>query len=352
MQTHWRVFYVEEPIFDTETAYLEQRQELSNLWVMVPHLKAGDDEALRLGEINRLLKEAFAALDCRNCILWYYTPMALDWATGENPRLIVFDCMDELAAFKNAPEALRQREAALMEQADLVFTGGISLYEARKDRHPDVHLFPSSIDKAHFGKARRAQSDFADQEHIARPRIGFFGVIDERLDIELLRELSAQRPAWQFILIGPVVKIDPAQLPQAPNIHYQGQKSYADLPGYIAHWDVAIMPFAMNESTRFISPTKTPEYLAAGKPVVSTPIHDVIREYGSAGLVEIAGNPESFAEAIERALAKRDDDQWLAAVDAVLAEKSWDLTVNRMMALMENKLEQAQITTKKEDEYV
>lgn len=352
MQRHWRVFYVEEPVFDTESPFLEQRQELENLWVFVPHINAAADERTRMDKINHLLQEAFADHACKNCVLWYYTPMALDWATCESPKLVVFDCMDELAAFKNAPEALRQREAALMEKADLVFTGGISLYEARKDRHAAVHLFPSSIDKAHFGKARSTQPEFADQQYIPHPRIGFFGVIDERLDIELLREMAAMKPEWQFILIGPVVKIDPAHLPQAPNIHYHGQKLYADLPGYIAHWDVAIMPFAMNESTRFISPTKTPEYLAAGKPVVSTPILDVIREYGAAGLVQIASSPEAFVAAIERALEMSNDKQWLAAVDAVLAEKSWDLTVDRMIHLIEKKLGQQQLTTKKEDEYV
>lgn len=347
-----RVLYVEEPQLDTEAAFLEKRQELGNLWVMVPHVSATQSEDQRLATINRLLKEAFEELACTECLLWYYTPMALDWATCAQPSLVVFDCMDELSAFKNAPTALKKKEAALLEKADLVFTGGISLYEAKRARHEAVYLFPSSIDKTHFGKARTPQPDFADQAHIPSPRIGFFGVIDERLDIALLHEIASQRPGWQFVLIGPVVKIDPATLPRAANIHYHGQKLYADLPGYIAHWDVAIMPFAINESTRFISPTKTPEYLAAGKPVVSTPILDVIREYGEPGVVLIADEPGSFINAIEKAMQLKEDAEWLAAADAILSEKSWDITVDSMLSLIHEKLQQKKITHKKEDEYV
>ncbi len=182
-----------------------------------------------------------------------------------------------------------------------------SLYEAKRKQHSNVYLFPSSIDALHFGKARSRTRvrEPLDQQKISHPRIGFFGVLDERLDRELLREAAALRPDWQFVMIGPVVKIRHEDLPQMPNIHYLGQKSYDELPAYIAGWDLAMIPFANNESTRFISPTKTPEYLAAGKPVISTSIRDVVRTYGSTGLIHIADQPQEFVTAMDAALAQQ-----------------------------------------------
>ena len=196
--------------------------------------------------------------------------------------------MDELSQVQvRAGQAARARAGA-DRPADIVFTGGSSLYEAKKDRHANVHCFPSSVDRAHFLKARARQFDPADQEDLPRPRLGFYGVIDERFDIELLDKVAAMRPDWSFVMVGPVVKISEDDLPKRPNIHYLGGKTYAQLPAYLSGWDVALMPFAMNESTQFISPTKTPEYLAGGKPVVSTPIKDVVRHYGQLEGVKIA----------------------------------------------------------------
>jgi len=212
-----------------------------------------------------------------------------------------------------------------------VFTGGHSLFEAKRPLHPNVHAFPSSVDAAHFGKGISG-ADPADQAQLPRPRIGFFGVIDERFDVELLRELASARPAWQFVMIGPVVKIDPAILPQAPNVHWLGARQYPELPYYLGGWDVAILPFALNEATRFISPTKTLEYLAAGKPVVSTAIRDVVQPYGTKGLVRIADRA-TFAGAIEAAL----DLPFPAGQDAVaemLAATSWDRTWAAMRELV------------------
>ncbi len=237
-------------------------------------------------------------------IAWYYTPMALKIASALKPVGSIYDCMDELSAFKFAPAELKIMEAELFSKAHLVFTGGHSLYQAKKKSHKNIYPFPSSIDKAHFEKARNAVAEPEDQQLIPRLRLGFFGVIDERFNIKLIREVAHKRPDWQLILIGPVVKIDADDLPKRPNIHYLGCKTYGDLPSYIAGWDFAMIPFEKNESTRFISPTKTPEYLAAGKPVISTSITDVVTPYGDKNLVYIADDSDGFIAAAEHEMSK------------------------------------------------
>jgi glycosyltransferase involved in cell wall biosynthesis len=262
----------------------------------------------------------------RRLIAWYYTPMALPFSRHLTPSLCVYDNMDELSAFTGAHPRLLVLERELFRRADVVFTGGYSLYEAKKSRHPNVHAFPSSIDASHFARARKGGSaDPADQAHIARKRVGFFGVVDERMDVGLLAATAALRPDLQFVMIGPVVKIDPATLPRLENIHWLGGKSYAELPSYLGGWDIGFMPFALNEATRFISPTKTPEFLAAGVPVVSTAIADVIRPYGERQLVEIATSAEDVALKINKLLAAP-RKPWLERVDEHLASTSWDLT--------------------------
>jgi UDP-galactopyranose mutase len=190
------------------------------------------------------------------------------------------------------------------------------------------------VDVEHFASARSFAGEPPDQAAIAHPRLGFFGVIDERMDYDLLRGVAAARPGWHLVLIGPTAKIDPAALPRAANIHYLGAKSYAELPAYIAGWDAAMLPFARNEATRFISPTKTPEYLAAGKPVVSTSIRDVVRPYGQQGLARIADCAADFVAAVESAMAE-DAAERIRAADAFLTHTSWDGTWTRMRQLIE-----------------
>lgn len=272
-----------------------------------------------------LVDELLTVQSISDMVAWYYTPMALGFTDHLEPCVTVYDCMDELSAFLDAPKLLREREEQLMARADLVFTGGQSLYEAKRTRHPRVYAFPSSVDVAHFRQARDPQPDPPDQMAIPHPRLGFYGVIDERFDIELVRRVAELRPDWQIVLIGPVAKIDPATLPRPSNIHYLGGKQYSDLPSYLAGWDVALLTFALNASTRFISPTKTPEYLAAGRPVVSTPIRDVVRPYGERGFVRIAETPEAFVDAIVAALGDRIDERG-AEIDRYLATMSWDRT--------------------------
>lgn len=326
-----RVFFWEEPSFDADdnwdgTPTLQVMHEQEQLWVLRPHLpRAGNADDMQ----RDLLRTFMADFAIKHYVRWYYTPMALGFTSELHADATVYDCMDELTGFLGAPPELAEREKALFAAADVVFTGGMSLYEAKRKQHGNVHAFPSSIDVPHFAQAMHAIAEPADQAGIAHPRAGFFGVLDERFDLKLMEEVAALRPSMQFIFLGPVVKIDPADLPQAANIHYLGGKSYQELPAYLAGWDVALLPFALNESTRFISPTKTPEYLAAGKPVVSTPIHDVVNGYGNAGLVAIAGTALEFAQAIDRALLPQ-KPEWKAAVDAKLAGSSWDSTWKAM----------------------
>ena len=340
---HGRVFYVEDAFYhndDLVEPHVEVKNRDHGVKVVVVHLPQrlrADAEAADQAQFE-ILSHYFNEQGVTNYLFWYYTPMALGKSRQFVPKLTVYDCMDELAAFKFAPPELKKCEQELFAKADLVFTGGHTLYEAKRAQHPDVHPFPSSIDKNHFGQARGPLAEPADQACIPHPRIGFFGVVDERLDIELLRELAQNHSEWQFVIIGPVVKIDPATLPRPANVHYLGGKDYKELPAYLKGWDVATLLFADNESTKFISPTKTPEYLAAGNPVVSTPIRDVVRPYGDLKLVHIAGNAADFGAAITQALTQRDDADWRQRTDDYLATISWDQTWQRMVDLMQTRL--------------
>jgi UDP-galactopyranose mutase len=296
-------------------------------------------EDAREAALMRLLDAHLASLH-GPLIAWYYTPMMLTFSRHLEADAVIFDAMDELSKFRFAPAKLIELEQELINKADIVFTGGSSLYEAKKDRHPNVHCFPSSVDRAHFAKARARLFDPADQEDLPRPRLGFYGVIDERFDADLLARLAELRPNWSFVMVGPVVKIAEEDLPRRPNIHYLGSKTYDQLPSYLSGWDVALMPFAMNESTQFISPTKTPEYLAGGKPVVSTPIKDVVRHYGQLEGVQIASTPAEFAAACDKALglAHDPDSGWLAEADVLLSATSWDTTQARIAGLIHDLL--------------
>ncbi|MEA3058827.1 MAG: hypothetical protein QOE50_239 [Sphingomonadales bacterium] len=333
------VIYWEEPIEigPRETAFLQvgRAQDAPNVRIVVPHMPQGIPDDAREAALQRLL-DAHLATVRGALIAWYYTPMMLSFSRDVDPDLTVYDAMDELSKFKFAPERLLDLEQELIDRADIVFTGGSSLYEAKKDRHGNVHCFPSSVDRAHFCKARSRQFEPADQEDLPRPRLGFYGVIDERFDTALLDEAARMRPDWSFVMVGPVVKISEDELPRGPNIHYLGSKTYDQLPAYLSGWDVALMPFAMNESTLFISPTKTPEYLAGGKPVVSTPIRDVVRHYGKLEGVKFASTGPEFVAACEAALelSRNPESGWLAEADLLLSAASWNTTQARMAGLV------------------
>lgn len=331
-----RVFFFEEPTYGSMHAELDVREVEPNLWVVVPRLRSSDraraKEVLR-GLASELARQRSIVMP----VVWFYTPMALEFARALEASVIVYDCMDELSAFHGAPVALRTLESELFERADIVFTGGQSLFEAKRDRHSNVHCFPSSVDVAHFAAARERLPDPADQAVLARPRLGYFGVVDERIDLALLARIADERPAWQLVVVGPVVKIEASSLPVRPNIRYLGQKTYEELPSYLAGWDAALMPFAQNEATRFISPTKTLEYLAGGKQVISTPIADVVKPYGEWGLVEVA-HADDFVQAIERVL-RNGVQKRTADVERLLAGTSWQATWRGMSKLIESEQE-------------
>ncbi|MFN4040259.1 MAG: UDP-galactopyranose mutase [Brevundimonas sp.] len=332
------VVFFEEPLPAPtgEGVSLEVRScAASGVLVATPRLPDGLDGASRNAVMRQLLDELLAERDIRAPVVWYYTPMMLPVARHVPAAVVVYDCMDELSAFRFAPPELTTLERELMGAADIVFTGGYSLFEAKRDQHPNIHPFPSSVDAAHFARARSGASIRDDRR--GRVRMGFCGVIDERMDLELVSALAEARPEWEIEMIGPVVKVSADDLPRRANIIWSGPAAYDHLPERMAAWDVALMPFAMNASTRFISPTKTPEYLAAGLPVVSTPIRDVVRHYGSLQGVAIADTAEAFVAACEDALARARDRSgaWRAEADDALAALSWDQTQLRMNALIE-----------------
>lgn len=345
----WRVLFVEEPVHTDGPARLEVRDVAPRLTVLVPHTPIAapgfhDDQ---LATLATLVDDHLAGRGLAPDLAWLYTPMALPIVKSLRPMATVYDCMDELSAFKDAPRQLRQRESALMKSAALVLTGGPSLYEAKRGLHPRVVCLPSAVDAAHYAPAgldpasAHAHDAEALQGALPHPRLGYFGVIDERLDIALVASLADAHPDWSVVMAGPVVKIDPTVLPQRPNLHWLGLQPYARLPYLLAGWDVALMPFALNESTRFISPTKTLEYLAGEKPVVSTPVRDVISLYGDA--VTIAAGPAAFVAACERELAAGAAARCRRAIAMLnmVALHSWDHSADCVHALLVRELERA-----------
>jgi hypothetical protein len=324
-----RVFFIEEPLEADGAPHMVVHRDSSGVYICVPHVPADlpGDELVRLlrGLVDRLLSEQGSD----DYVLWYLTPMALPFTRHLHPVATAFDCMDELAAFAFAPAELVSLERELLARADIVFTGGRSLHEARRTRHGNVHCHPSSVDVAHFAQARGGLADPPDQRALPHPRLGYVGVIDERMDFDLIDEVAALRPQWHLILVGPLAKVEAAAIPDRANVHLLGAKPYSELPAYLAHWDLAMLPFARNDATRFISPTKTPEYLAAGRRVVSTSISDVVTPFGELGMVHIADDPAAFVSAVEAAW-RNDGPAWLLRVDGYLAGCSWERTFSAM----------------------
>ncbi len=329
----YRLFFWEEAIpVHHHLPYLEFHAfagtPIQSIRPRVPARWSPQDQARAL---SQLLDQMLALAGVHQPVLWFYTPMMWPIARHVDAAAVVYDCMDELSAFRFAPPEMAEAEAQLMAAADVVFTGGYSLWEAKAPRHSSVHAFPSSVDAAHFRAARGPIEEPADQAALPGPRLGYYGVIDERLDLGLIAALAAAHPEWSVVMLGPLAKIGPEDLPRAPNIHWLGQKDYDRLPAYLSGWDVALMPFAMNAATQFISPTKTPEYLAGGVQVVSTPIRDVVRHYGDQPGVQIAADADAFVRACEKAVARAGQPAgWRDAADRLLAQMSWDRTAQQM----------------------
>ncbi|OFA03699.1 NAD(P)-binding protein [Duganella sp. HH101] len=332
---HYHILFVEEPMRDDGASHLRTSAPAPNVTVCQPHTPLAapgfHDDQIRL--VQPLLAAHLPAGEAP--IVWFYTPMALPLLQALRPSLVVYDCMDELSAFHNPPRQLLQRETALLKIADLVFTGGPSLHEAKRQRHASVHCFPSSVDAVHFQQALDRGNGHPLHADIPRPRLGYYGVVDERFDAGLLAALADARPQWQLVIVGPVLKIDPASLPQRANIHYLGMQPYQALPHFLAGWDVCLLPFALNDSTRYISPTKVLEYMAAELPIVSTAIRDVEQPYGD--VVAIGRDHAGFIAACADALAQTPAQHAAMArrMRDIVGLTSWHATADRMRALMD-----------------
>ena len=329
----WPVIFIEEPVPDAREDRLEHIAAAPGVEVWRPHVRgaAHGFHPEHKAVLQRLVAQALREQGIDDYWIWFYTPMALPMAEKLEPDGIIYDCMDELSMFRGAPRELIDQENALFKSADVVFTGGRSLYNAKRDRHRNVHCFPSSVDALHF---RQDVADHPLQAHLPHPRLGYCGVIDERIDLDLIAGIADARPHWQLVMVGPTAKIDPASLPKNPNIQWLGQQGYNDLPAFINGWDVCLLPFALNEATRFISPTKTLEYMACGRPSVSTAIRDVVEPYGH--VVPIEADAAGFVAACERILQRSADERAAHAQDVgeIIARTSWDATADAMADLI------------------
>jgi UDP-galactopyranose mutase len=327
------VYFLEEPEYADGTPEMWQQEVAPNVTVLRPRIPAGVTAEFAVAWQRQLLDDWLSTARITPDVLWYYTPAALSFSHHLEARMIVYDCMDELAAFAGAPAALPLLERQLLSRCHVVFTGGMSLYEAKASLHGNCHVMPSSVDVPHFRRARQRGAHPMLLRTIPSPRIGYSGVLDERLDLELMGAVADARPAYQFVFVGPVTKIDPGALPRRANVHYVGAVPYDTLPECMSGWQAAWMPFALNAATRYISPTKTPEYLAAGLPVVSTPIQDVVRTWGTTGLVRIGASASDVSQALDAAMQDRDPLR-LARIDRALSSLSWDATWQRMSDVM------------------
>ena len=344
----YRIVFVEEPMRTEGGPYMYSTVAAPNIHVLVPHTNEegwgfNDKQLVVMGKMTRDWLTNFDGIT-EGYGIWFYTPQALPMKDVLSPEFIVFDVMDELSLFKGAPESLKVRETELLKIADVVIAGGPSLYAAKKLIREDIICLPSSVDKEHYSPNRAEEVEAIGHEDdklehdIPHPRLGFVGVIDERLDIDLITAIAAEDPHWHVVMVGPVVKIDPATLPQAHNIHWLGQQDYAILPQIVHTWDVCLLPFALNDSTKFISPTKTLEYMAAEKPIVSTDIHDVVELYGD--VVLIGKSHAQFIDAIKLILSEEPaarEDRIKRGLE-IVSRSSWDTTAEKVHQAIEDAL--------------
>ncbi|URM35674.1 glycosyltransferase [Flavobacterium anhuiense] len=326
MAQDMKVLFIEEPLPNPDNKEPGTLSIISeNLHVLQPNVERIEDIALILPSYTGSRNIGSA---------WFYSPAFCPILESFKFDTIIYDCMDELSLFKGAHEQLMDQEKYLMANADIIFTGGKSLYESKKRFHRNVHCFPSSVDRSHFEEAKGEISIPSDIGDIPMPIAGYFGVIDERIDLELLHEVAKKLPDVSFVMIGPLAKIEHSDLPQAPNIHYLGMKCYKELPNYLKAFDIALMPFALNDATKFISPTKTLEYMAANKPIISTKITDVVRDY--AHCVHLVENADEFAQATRNLTDSNNNAQWKHQYSEILDRTSWDATSQNMKSIIKS----------------
>jgi glycosyltransferase involved in cell wall biosynthesis len=338
-----QVLFVEEPVFDADAnsqPRLEYHQVMPNVTVLCPHLSPDWRSNPNLPEcLRRLTREGVASLNDNHefdlPLLWYYSPMDAAWSLGHFPnRGVIYDCMDELSNFTGAPPALVKNELHLINHADIVFAGGYALGEKKSKQHPNVHTFGCGVDFPHFSKASDPGTAIPpDIDFMKRPILGWFGVVDERVNYDLVGDIARRRrPDWSIAMVGPVVKVDPNLLPHSPNLFWLGSRDYQQLPNYCRAFDVCMMCFAINTATDFINPTKGLEYMATGKPIVSTPVRDVVRQWSD--IVRIAGTTDEFIAATEEALKAGPDDPRIRMGRELAQKNSWESTVQSMDSLI------------------
>lgn len=323
-----RVFYFEGPVFGmTEIPRLHLRETSENVLVVIPYLPTNIDPDKMEVALADLVDELIYEEELIEYTTWYYSPKALTFSRHLDPKAVIFDYLDQLSY---SGEHFEVEESELMQRADIVFSSGQSLYETKKHAHHNIHFMPSGLDYAHFSQGRSKLVEPDDQINIPRPRVGFYGVIDQRFNFDLVIQMADLRPEYQFVIAGPVVNLDTRKLPRRSNIHYLGKKDYYALPLYLAGWDVTMMPYHLNETTKLVSPMKTLEYLAAGRPIISTGIPDVINAFEKRQLVRIANNPEDFLDQIDLAMQEKNRPEWLDRVDHFLKDQSWDNLFEKM----------------------
>jgi len=323
MAKDMKILMIEEPWHRPEEKESRLTVVNENLHILQPNVTS-------IEEIETVLPQYFTSKKVN--VGWFYSASFVPLLNKFEFNTVVYDCMDELTLFKGAPEKLIEQEKYLMSNADIVFTGGKSLYESKSQHHSNVHCFPSSVDQKHFEKALNGVSIPEDLIKIQGPIVGYFGVIDERVDYNLIEQIAIFKPDVSFVMLGPLAKVHEDELPKQENIHYLGMKDYADLPAYLKGFNIAMMPFALNDATKYISPTKTLEYMAAGKPIISTAIKDVVRDYKSC--VKIVATAEEFAQAIDEILMDSPDVFMNYEYAEILKNTSWDATAGKMKTLL------------------
>jgi glycosyltransferase involved in cell wall biosynthesis len=318
-----KILFIEEPI-KKETKGHNLKILSQNLHILQPNTDS-------IAEIGGILSDFLR--NTRVPIGWFYSASFIPLLEQLELDHIIYDCMDELSMFKGAPQHLIEQEKYLLAHTDVVFTGGKSLYESKKQIHDTVFCFPSSVDEDHFATARNGVALPADIANIPHPIAGYYGVVDERIDLDLLEKTASKNPDVSFVMIGPVVKIQEDELPQASNIHYLGMKPYKVLPNYLKAFDIAMMPFALNDATKFISPTKTLEYMAAGKPIISTKIKDVERDYSHC--IKLISDSDDFTTQLQHLLSNEKDENQVGNYKDVLEKTSWSNTVKGMADIIQ-----------------
>ncbi len=328
----YNILFVEEPFHPNP-----ENENTSFINQVFPNLSVFNSYTDSIDSTLKLLKETLGSQTIATA--WFYSPSFVNALKIFSFDKVVFDCMDELTLFKNAPQSLIEQEKELLSKSDIVFTGGKSLYSSKKKHHHNVYCFPSSVDRKHFEKAQNGIKVPDEMDAFTGIVVGYYGVVDERIDYDLLEQTAQMNPTVDFVLIGPFAKVNPESLPSLPNIHFLGMRNYEQLPNYLKRFDIAMMPFAMNDATKYISPTKTLEYMAGGKCIISTPVYDVVRDYDKQ--IEIIENAEQFTSSINKLICQHKASHYLKYQE-ILDRTSWDNTVKEMYSLMKQSIREVQ----------